>query len=128
MITALGAGDDEYLTKPCDRYNLGSNLDAIIRRTHGYSPAIVNAGKLIRDFSHNYAKVGNAWLYLKAKEFGIIEFLALHRGEVLSKDAFLIHLYGDIDELGPKIIDVFICKLRRNRPDVDTTGMVIDTI
>ena len=128
MITALGAGADGYLTKPSDRYELASNLDAIIRRTHGHSPATVNLGKLMRDFSHNYAKIGNARLYLTAKEFRIIEFLALRKGAMLSKDAFLKHLYGSIDEPEPKIIDVFMCKLRRKLADAGATGVVIDTI
>jgi len=127
-ITALGAGADGYLTKPFDRYELVANLDAIIRRTHGHSSATVNAGNLMVDLSRNYAKIGDARLDLTAKEFRIIEFLALRKGAVLSKDAFLNHLYGGIDEPEPKIIDVFMCKLRRKLADAGATGVVIDTI
>ena len=65
------------------------------------------------DLSRNYAKIGDARLDLTAKEFRTIEFLALRKGAVLSKDAFLNHLYGGIDEPKPKIIDIFLCKLRR---------------
>ena len=101
-ITALGAGADGYLTKPFDRYELVANLEAIIRRTHGHSSATVNVGNLIVDLSRNYAKIGNARLDLTAREFRIIEFLALRKGAVLSKDAFLNHLYGGIDEPEPK--------------------------
>ena len=126
-ITALGAGADGYLTKPFDRYELVANLDAIIRRTHGHSSATVNVGNLMVDLSRNYAKIGDARLDLTAKEFCIIEFLALRKGAVLSKDAFLNHLYGGIDEPEPKIIDVFMCKLRRKLADAGATGVVIDT-
>ena len=87
-IAALGAGADGYLTKPFDRYELVANLDAIIRRTHGHSSATVNVGNLMVDLSRNYAKIGDARLDLTAKEFRIIEFLALRKGAVLRKDAF----------------------------------------
>ncbi|MEK9799152.1 MAG: response regulator transcription factor [Alphaproteobacteria bacterium] len=127
-ITALGAGADGYLTKPFDRYELVANLEAIIRRTHGHSSATVNVGNLIVDLSRNYAKIGDTRLDLTAKEFRIIEFLALRKGAVLSKDAFLNHLYGGIDEPQPKIIDVFMCKLRRKIADAGASGVVIDTI
>ena len=127
-ITALGAGADGYFTKLSDLYELVANLDAIIRRTHGHSSATVNVGNLMADLSRNYAKIGDARLDLTAKEFRIIEFLALRKGAVLSKDAFLNHLYGGIDEPEPKIIDVFMCKLRRKLADAGATGVVIDTI
>ena len=80
------------------------------------------------DLSQNYAKIGDARLDLTAKEFRIIEFLALRKGAVLSKDAFLNHLYGGIDEPESKIIDVFMCKLRRKLADADAgaSGVVID--
>ena len=87
-ITALGAGADGYLTKPFDRYELVANLDAIIRRKHGHSSATVNVGNLMVDLSRNYARIGDARLDITAEEFRIIEFLALRKGAVLSKDAF----------------------------------------
>ena len=127
-ITALGAGADGYLTKPFDRYELMANLDAIMRRTHGHGSATISVGNLVVDLSRNYAKVGETRLELTAKEFRIIEFLALRKGAVLSKDAFLNHLYGGIDEPEPKIIDVFICKLRRKLVENGTEGLSVDTV
>ena len=127
-ITAIGAGADGHLTKPFDRYELVANLKAVIRRTYGHSSASVNVGNLIEDLSRNYSNIGYARLDLTAKEFRIIEFLALRKGAVLSKDAFLNHLYGGIDEPEPKIIDVFMCKLRRKIADAGASGMVIDNI
>ena len=100
--TAFGAGVDGYLTKPFDRYELVANLEAIIRRTHGHSSAKVNVGNLIVDLNHNSTKIGDTKLDLTAKEFRIIEFMALRKGAVLSKDAFLNHLYGGIDEPNQK--------------------------
>ena len=127
-ITTLGAGADGYLTKPFDRYELVANHDAIILRTHCQSSATVNVDNLMADLSWNNAKIGDTRLDLTAKEFRIIEFLALHKGAVLSKDAFLNHLYGGIDEPEPKITDVFMCKLRRKLADAGASGEVTDTI
>ena len=61
-ITALGAGADDYLTKPFDRYELMANLDAIMRRTHGHGSATISFGNLVVDLSHNYAKDGKTRL------------------------------------------------------------------
>ena len=80
------------------------------------------------DLSRNYAKIGDARPDLNAKEFRIIEFLGLRKGAVLRKGAFLNHLCGGIDEPEPKIIDVFMCKLRRKLADAGASGVVIDTI
>ena len=106
-IAALGAGADGYLTKPFDRFELLANLDAIIRRTHCHSSATVSVGNLEVDLNRH---------------------MALRKGSVLSKTAFLSHLYGGMDEPEPKIIDVFICKLRRKLELAGARGMSIDTV
>ncbi len=127
-ITALGAGADGYLTKPFDRFELLANLEAIIRRTNGHSSATVSAGNLEVDLNRHLAMVNGQELPLTAKEFRIVEFLALRKGAVLSKAAFLSHLYGGMDEPEPKIIDVFMCKLRRKLDDAGAQGVSIDTV
>jgi two-component system, cell cycle response regulator CtrA len=127
-ITALGAAADSYLAKPFDRYELMANLDAIMRRTHGHGSATISVGNLVVDLSRNYAKVGETQLELAAKEFRIIEFLALRKGAVLGKDAFLNYLYGSIVEPEPKIIDVFICKLRRKLVKNGAEGLRVDKV
>ena len=83
---------------------------------------------MIVDLSHNYAKIGDTRLDLTVKEFRIIEFLALRKGAVLSKGAFLNHPYVGIDEPEPKINNVFMYKLRRKIADASASGVVIDTI
>ena len=127
-IAALGAGADGYLTKPFDRFELLANLDAIIRRTHGQSSATVSVGNLEVDLNRHLALVAGTQLPLTRKEFRIVEFLALRKGSVLSKTAFLSHLYGGMDEPEPKIIDVFICKLRRKLELAGASGVSIDTV
>ena len=127
-IAALGAGADGYLTKPFDRFELLANLDAIIRRTHGHSSATVSVGNLEVDLNRHLALIDGEQLPLTGKEFRIVEFLALRKGSVLSKTAFLSHLYGGMDEPEPKIIDVFICKLRRKLEIAGARGVSIDTV
>ena len=127
-IAALGAGADGYLTKPFDRFELLANLDAIIRRTHGHSSATVSVGNLEVDLNRHMALIEGHQLQLTGKEFRIVEILALRKGSVLSKTAFLSHLYGGMDEPEPKIIDVFICKLRRKLEIAGARGMSIDIV
>ena len=127
-INALGAGADGYLTKPFDRFELLANLDAIVRRTHGHSSATVAVGNLEVDLNRHLALIDGVQVPLTAKEFRIVEFLALRKGSVLSKTAFLSHLYGELDEPEPKIIDVFMCKLRRKLELAGATGVNIDTV
>ena len=127
-IAALGAGADGYLTKPFDRFELLANLDAIIRRTQGHSSATVSAGNLEVDLNRHLALVAGEALPLTGKEFRIVELLALRKGSVLSKTAFLSHLYGGTAEPEPKIIDVFICKLRRKLESAGARGVSIETV
>ena len=127
-ITALGAGEDGYLTKPFDHYELVANLEAIIQWTHGHSSATVNVGNLILDLIRNYPKISDTKIDPNAKEFRIIEFLASRKGAVLSEDAFMNHLHGGIDEPEPKIIDVLMCKLCRKISNAGASGVVSDTI
>lgn len=127
-IAALGAGADGYLTKPFDRFELLANLDAIIRRTHGHSSATVSVGNLEVDLNRHLALIGGKPLPLTGKESRIVEFLTLRKGSVLSKTAFLSHLYDGMDKPEPKIIDVFICKLRRKLELAGASGVSIDTV
>ena len=127
-ITALGGGANGNLTKPYDLYELMANLNVIMRLTHGHGSAAISAGNLVVDLSRNYTKGGETGLELTTKEFWIIEFLALRKGAVFSKDAFLNRLYGGIGEPEPKIINVFIYKLRRKLVENGAEGLSVDTV
>ena len=127
-ITALGGGANGNLTKPFDLYELMANLDVIMRLTHGHGSAAISAGNLVVDLSRNYTKGGETGLELTTKEFWIIEFLALRKGAVFSKDAFLNHLYGGIVEPEATIIDVFIFKLRRKLVENGAEGLSADNV
>ena len=127
-INALGAGADGYLTKPSDGFELLANLDAIVRRIHGHSSATVSVGNLEVDLNRHLALSNGVQEPLAAKKFRIVEFLALRKGLVLSNTAFLSLLYGGLDEQEPKIINIFMCKLRRKLELAGATGVNIDTV
>ena len=127
-ITALGAGADGYLTKPFDKYELVANLEAIMRQAHGHASALVKAGNLTLDLSRNVTAINGKALPLTRKEYQMLHLLLLRKGSVLSKDAFLNHLYGGVDEPEAKIIDVFVCKLRRKLEAAGIKGASIETI
>lgn len=112
-VVALRSGADGYLTKPFDRQELIANLTAIIRRAHGHSDSKIVTGPIMVDLAKHEVMVGNKRLNLTSKEYHILELLSLRKGSTLGKSHFLSHLYGGIDEPESKIIDVFICKLRR---------------
>lgn len=112
-VVALHSGADGYLTKPFDRQELIASLTAIVRRANGHSDSRIVTGPIIVDLNKHEVMIGKKRLKLTAKEYHILELLSLRKGSTLTKAHFINHLYGGIDEPESKIIDVFICKLRR---------------
>jgi two-component system cell cycle response regulator CtrA len=112
-IEALNAGADDYMRKPFDREELVVRLRAIIRRSKGHAGSVIRIGRLAVDMSAKTVEIDGKPLQATAKEYGILELLALRRGMTLTKENFLDHLYGGMDEPEQKVIDVFICKLRK---------------
>ena len=112
-IKGFGIGADDYLTKPFDRRELVARVHAIIRRARGHAESVIRTGRLAVNLDTRMAEVDNQPLHLTGKEYQILELLSIRKGTTLTKEMFLNHLYGGIDEPEVKIIDVFICKLRK---------------
>ncbi len=112
-IKGLGVGADDYLTKPFDKRELIARIHAIVRRSKGHSDSIIETGQLTVNLDTRTVEVAGQPLHLTGKEYGILELLSLRKGTTLTKEMFLNHLYGGMDEPELKIIDVFVCKLRK---------------
>jgi two-component system cell cycle response regulator CtrA len=112
-IKGLGFGADDFLAKPFDRRELIARIQAIVRRAKGHSESVIRTGKLVVNLDSRTVEAEGAPLHLTGKEYGILELLSLRKGTTLTKEMFLNHLYGGMDEPEQKIIDVFICKLRK---------------
>jgi len=127
-IKGLGFGADDFLTKPFDRRELIARLQAIVRRSKGHSESTIRTGKLVVNLDNHVVSVEDHPLHLTAKEYGIIELLSLRKGTTLTKEMFLNHLYGGMDEPELKIIDVFVCKLRKKLSTATGGEHYIETV
>jgi len=112
-IKGLGFGADDFLAKPFDRRELIARIQAIVRRAKGHSESVIRTGKLTVNLDSRTVEAEGSPLHLTGKEYGILELLSLRKGTTLTKEMFLNHLYGGMDEPELKIIDVFVCKLRK---------------
>ena len=112
-VKGLGFGADDYMTKPFHKDELVARIHAIVRRSKGHAQSVINTGDLTVNLDQKTVEVGGARVHLTGKEYQMLELLSLRKGTTLTKEMFLNHLYGGMDEPELKIIDVFICKLRK---------------
>jgi len=127
-LTTLEQGADDFILKPCNSLELIARLRANIRRANGYGENMMKIGRLSLDLRRQSVDVGGKQLDLTPKEFQMLRLLCLQKGGLVTKNAFLDHLYGGIDEPEIKIIDVFICKLRKKLEDALDGEPFIETV
>ena len=127
-IKGFGIGADDYLTKPFDRRELIARVHAITRRARGHADSVIHTGRLAVNLDSRTAEVDGHALHLTGKEYSILELLSLRKGTTLTKEMFLNHLYGGMDEPEVKIIDVFICKLRKKLSTALGGASYIETV
>ena len=127
-VKGFGVGADDYLTKPFHKAELIARMQAIIRRSKGHSQSTIMTGKLSVNLDTHVVEVNGKPIHLTGKEYGILELLAVRKGTTLTKEMFLNHLYNGMDEPELKIIDVFVCKLRKKLSTATGGDTYIETV
>ena len=127
-LKGFGQGADDYMTKPFHRDELVARIQAIIRRSKGHAQAIIHTGRISVNLDAKTVEVDGKSVHLTGKEYQMLELLSLRKGTTLTKEMFLNHLYGGMDEPELKIIDVFICKLRKKLAEATGGENYIETV
>lgn len=127
-LKGFGFGADDYMTKPFHREELVARIHAIIRRSKGHAQSIIKTGRIAVNLDAKTVDVGGSTVHLTGKEYQMLELLSLRKGTTLTKEIFLNHLYGGMDEPELKIIDVFICKLRKKLAEATQGENYIETV
>ena len=127
-IKGFGFGADDYMTKPFHREELIARIHAIVRRSKGHAQSSIQTGKVLVNLDAKTVEVEGQPVHLTGKEYQMLELLSLRKGTTLTKEMFLNHLYGGMDEPELKIIDVFICKLRKKLAQATGGENYIETV
>jgi two-component system cell cycle response regulator CtrA len=123
-VKGFGVGADDFITKPFDSQELLARIQAVVRRTKGFAQPSLTVGQLTLNLGAREVLVAGRPVHLTGKEYAILELLTLRKGVVMTKEAFLNHLYGGMDEPEVKIIDVFICKLRKKLAQAGADNLI----
>jgi two-component system cell cycle response regulator CtrA len=123
-----GSNVGAYMTKPFHKDELIARIHAIVRRSKGHAQSVINTGDLVVNLDTKTVEVTGQRVHLTGKEYQMLELLSLRKGTTLTKEMFLNHLYGGMDEPELKIIDVFICKLRKKLANASAGKNYIETV
>jgi two-component system cell cycle response regulator CtrA len=127
-VKALGAGADDFITKPFHKAELAARINAVVRRSRGHSESIIRTGDIALNIDTRSAEVAGTPIHLTPSEYKVLELLSLRKNSVLTKEMCLNHLYNGLKEPEVKIIDVFICKLRKKLAEASDGNSQIETV
>jgi two-component system cell cycle response regulator CtrA len=127
-VKGFGSGADDYMTKPFHKDELVARIRAIVRRSKGHAQSLVQSGDLFVNLDSKTVEINGTRVHLTGKEYQMLELLSLRKGMTLTKEMFLNHLYGGMDEPEVKIIDVFMCKLRKKLANASGGKDYIETV
>jgi two-component system cell cycle response regulator CtrA len=127
-VKGLRFGADDYMTKPFHRDELMARIRAIVRRSQLYAPSLIQTGDLVLNLDSKTVEIDQARVHFTGKEYQMLELLSLRKATAVSKEMFLNHLYGGMDEPDMKIIDVFISKLRKKLAGASNGKDYIETL
>jgi two-component system cell cycle response regulator CtrA len=126
-VTALRAGADDVLTHPLTNEELVARIEAILRRRGGHAQSKLQVGSMAIDMNSHEVAVAGQLLRLSNKEFGVLQTLALRRGTVVTKEQVLNALYDGRDDPHSRVIEVFVCYLRKKLAEAGA-DVTIDTV
>jgi two-component system cell cycle response regulator CtrA len=124
---ALRSGADELITKPIDKEELVARIEATVRRRNSHARSLLRVGPLEIDMASREVRVDGQPISVTRKEFAILELMASRKGRVIAKQSFFDHLYNGLDGPETRVIDVFICNLRK-KLSTWGVGSLIDTV
>jgi len=127
-VKGLGFGADDYMTKPFHKDELVARIHAIMRRSQDHAQSRIRTGDLVLNLDAKTVEINQVRVRFTGKEYQMLELLSLRKATTVSKDMFFNHLYGGMNEPDTKIIDVFICKLRKKLARASNGKVYIETV
>ena len=123
-VKALTAGADDFITKPFHKAELAARINAVVRRSRGHAESVIRTGDIALNIDTRSAEVAGTPIHLTPSEYKVLELLSLRKNSVLTKEMCLNHLYNGLKEPEVKIIDVFICKLRKKLAEASGSSQI----